>query len=151
MKLGVLRRLRQFFSPIQLLTLYKGLLRLCMEYSSHVWGDSTHAVLLDRVESKVFRLINSPPPTDCLQPLSQRRNIASFSIFYRYFHANCYTELANCKPPLLLRPCCTRLSFSFHPYSVQLPNARVNQYFQSFITFAGKLWNSLPASVFPSS
>ncbi|MPC83729.1 hypothetical protein E2C01_078445 [Portunus trituberculatus] len=28
-------------------------------------------------------------------------------------------------PPLLLWPCCTRLSSSFHPYSVQLSKARV--------------------------
>ncbi|MPD05574.1 hypothetical protein E2C01_101324 [Portunus trituberculatus] len=37
MKLGVLRPLYQFFSPLQLQTLYKGLIRTCMEYSSHVF------------------------------------------------------------------------------------------------------------------
>ena len=31
--------------------------------------------------------------------LSHRRNVASFSIFYRYFHADCSSELANCMPP----------------------------------------------------
>ncbi|MPC35890.1 hypothetical protein E2C01_029327 [Portunus trituberculatus] len=55
-------------------------------------------------------------------------------------------------PPLFLRPRCTKLSSFSHSYSVQLPNARVNQYFQSFIPFSvGKLWNSLLASVFPTS
>ncbi|MPD03931.1 hypothetical protein E2C01_099590 [Portunus trituberculatus] len=34
---------------------------------------------------------------------------------------------------------------------VQLFNARVNQYSQSFIPFSGKLWNFLPVSVFPIS
>ncbi|MPC17383.1 hypothetical protein E2C01_010237 [Portunus trituberculatus] len=53
-------------------------------------------------------------------------------------------------PPLLLWPRFTWLSSSSHPYSVHLSNARVNQYFQSFIPFSGKLWNSLPASVFPT-
>ncbi|MPC58534.1 hypothetical protein E2C01_052540 [Portunus trituberculatus] len=38
MKLGILRHLCQFFSPLQLLTLYKGLIHPCMEYSSHVLG-----------------------------------------------------------------------------------------------------------------
>ncbi|MPC23409.1 hypothetical protein E2C01_016454 [Portunus trituberculatus] len=33
-----------------------------------------------------------------------------------------------CMPPILLQPCCTRRSFSSHPYSVQLSNTRVNQY-----------------------
>ncbi|MPC30754.1 hypothetical protein E2C01_024023 [Portunus trituberculatus] len=42
-------------------------------------------------------------------------------------------------------------SSSSHSYSVQLSNTRVNQYSQLFILFSGKLWNSLPASVFPSS
>ena len=42
MKLGVPSRLRQFSSPPQLLTLYRGLIRPCMEYASHVSGGSTH-------------------------------------------------------------------------------------------------------------
>ncbi|ORD92879.1 hypothetical protein ECANGB1_2401, partial [Enterospora canceri] len=148
-KLGVLWRLRPFFSPSQLLALYRGLIRPCMEYGSHVWGGSTHTALLNRVESKAFCLINSPPLTDCLDSLSHRRNVASLSIFYRYFHADCSSELANCMPPPLPRPRCTRLSTSSHPYSVHLPNARVNQYLHSFIPYTGKLWNSLPLSVFP--
>ncbi|MPC35746.1 hypothetical protein E2C01_029179 [Portunus trituberculatus] len=41
----------------------------------------------------------------------------------------------------------TRLSSSSHPFSIQLSNARVNQYSKSFIPFTGKLWNTLPASV----
>ncbi|MPC65896.1 hypothetical protein E2C01_060034 [Portunus trituberculatus] len=44
--------------------------------------------------------------------------------FNRYFHANCSTDLANCMPPLLLRPHCTKLSSSSHPYSAQLCNSR---------------------------
>merc|ERR1712035_111623 len=148
-KMGVLWRMHQFFSPSQLLTVYKGLVRPCMEYASHVWGGFTHTVLLDRVESKAFRLINSPPLTDCLQPLLFRRNVASLSIFYRYFHANCSSELANCMPPPLMRPRCTRLSTFSHPNTVQTPYARVDQYLHSFIPFTGKLWNTLPSSVFP--
>ena len=79
MKLGVLCRLRQFFSPYQLLTLYRGLIRPCMEYASQVWGGSTHTALLNRVESKAFRLINSPPLTDCLQSLKHWAQSVPFS------------------------------------------------------------------------
>ena len=64
-KLGVLWCLRPFFSSSQLLALYRGLIRPYMEYSSHVWGGSTHTALLNRVESKAFRIINSPPLIDC--------------------------------------------------------------------------------------
>ncbi len=37
-KLGVLYRLHQDFSPFQMLAIYKGLVRPCMEYASHIWG-----------------------------------------------------------------------------------------------------------------
>ena len=100
---------------------------------------------------RAFRLINCPPLTDCFQSLKHRRSVASLSIFYRYFHGYCSSELANCMPPPLPRPRCTRLSTFSHPYSIQLTNARVNQYLHSFIPFTGRLWNSLPDSVFPPS
>ena len=97
-KLGVIWCLRPFVSPSELLAPYKSLIRPCMEYGSHVWGGSTHTALLNRVESKAFRLINSPPLTDCLDFLSHQRNVAFLSLFYRYLHADCSSELANCMP-----------------------------------------------------
>ena len=72
-KLGVLCRLYQFFSPYQLLTLYRSLIRPCMECTSHVWG-GFHAELLNKIESKTFCLIDSPP-------LTLRRNVTSLDIF----------------------------------------------------------------------
>ena len=63
---GVICRLRPFFSPSQLLALYRGLIRPCMEYGSLVKGSATHTALLNKVEFKAFRLINSTPLIDCL-------------------------------------------------------------------------------------
>ena len=120
-----------------------------MEYGSHVCGDSTHTALLNRVESKAFRLINSPTLIDCIDSLTHRRNVASLSIFYRYFHADCSSELANCMPLPVPWARSTRLSTSSHPYFIRLPNARVNQYLHSFIPYTGKFGISLPMSVFP--
>ena len=111
------------------------LIRSYMVYGSHAWGGSTHTALLNRVESKALRLINSPPLTDCLDSLSHRHNVTSLSNFYGSFHAYCSYELANCMPPSLPRPRCTRHFSSSHPYSVHLPNARINQYLQSFIPY----------------
>ena len=127
MKLGVLSRLRQFYSPPQLLTLYRGLIRPCMEYASHVWGGSTHTALLNRVESKAFRLINSSPLTDCLQLFLIA---AMLPLLLSFTATSMLTALliSNCVPPLLPRPRCTRLASSSHPYSVYLFNPRVNQY-----------------------
>ena len=56
-----------FFSPFQLLALYRSLIRPCMEYGSHVWGDSTNTALLK--EFKAFHFLNSFPLTDCLDSL----------------------------------------------------------------------------------
>ncbi len=80
-----------------------------MDYDSHV-----HTVLLNRTESKVFRL-SSPPPIDCLQFLKHRSNVASLSTFYRYFQGYCSSELANCMHAPLPRPRYTRLLLSLIP------------------------------------
>ena len=97
MTFGVLCRLRQFFSPYQLLTLYRGLIRPCMGYPSQVWGSSTHTARLNRVKSKIFRFINSPHVTS-MSSISQTPPQFCFSIFYRYFRGYCYSELDNCMP-----------------------------------------------------
>ena len=71
-KLGFLSRARSYFSPSQLLTIYKSQIRPSLEYCSHVWGDASKSSLhlLDRVQSKAIRLINNPNPTNSLQSLS---------------------------------------------------------------------------------
>ena len=48
-----------FFTPPQLLALYRGAVRPCMEYASHIWGGFTHTTLLEKVKPRAFRLINS--------------------------------------------------------------------------------------------
>ena len=98
-KFGVPWRLRPFFSPSKFLALYRVLTLPCMEYGSHVRGGSTYTALLNRVESKVFRLINSPPLTDCLYSISHWCNVAYLSLFNGYVHADCSSDLGNYMPP----------------------------------------------------
>ena len=88
---------------------------LCMEYPSHVREDFTHTVLLHRVELKAFCLVNSSPLADWLQLLSHHRNVASVAKFYRYFHANCSSDVANCMPPLLLGSFTVAFRYINHP------------------------------------
>ena len=45
MKLGILWHLRPFFSPTQLLALYRGLICPCMEYASHIWGFNSYNII----------------------------------------------------------------------------------------------------------
>ncbi|MPC62524.1 hypothetical protein E2C01_056609 [Portunus trituberculatus] len=101
-------------------------------------------VLLYRVKSKAFHLINFPPLTDCLQPLSHHRYVGTLSIFYHYFHAYYSTDLANCMPPLLW-------SRFLLPLTPVLPNTntRVNQYSQSFLSCMKKKKRSFGAGGLP--
>src|ERR1051325_10561441 len=47
----VLRLLQYFFTPPQLLALYRGVVCPCMKYASHIWGGSTDTAILEKVES----------------------------------------------------------------------------------------------------
>nr|CAH7727713.1 unnamed protein product [Callosobruchus chinensis] len=58
-KLGYLFRARKYFSPSNLLTLYKAQVRLSLEYCSHIWGAAapTTFSILDAVQT------DSAPPS----------------------------------------------------------------------------------------
>ena len=150
-KLGVLFRCRSFFSSAELLQLYVGLIRPCLEYCSHVWGGSSFTRILDRVEAKAFRLIDDARLTSSLDSLSLRRRVASLTIFYRLYFGQCSHELRSIIPPPLPRPRSTRQAASSHNYCVKLSNERISRHSESFIPFISRVWNSLPQSVFPDS
>ncbi|KAL7630554.1 UNVERIFIED_CONTAM: hypothetical protein RMT77_019254 [Armadillidium vulgare] len=38
-----------------------------------------------------------------------------------------------------------------HPFSVQLSDPRLNRYALSYMYSTGKVWNTLPSSIFPTS
>ncbi|KAL7633236.1 UNVERIFIED_CONTAM: hypothetical protein RMT77_016340 [Armadillidium vulgare] len=122
-----------------------------MEYASHIWGGFTHTALLEKVASRAFRLINSPSLTKSLQSLSSRRIVASLSLYYRYYNRHCSSELSRRIPPPLRRARAKRLSTQSHPFSVQLSDLRLNRCSNSYMYSTGKVWNTLPLSVFPTS
>ena len=126
-------------------------MRPCMEYASHIWGSSTHTDLLDRVETRAFRLINSPALTRPLQSLSERRTVAALSLYYRYYNKHCSSELSDRLPPPLRRPRATRLATQSHPFCVQLSYPRLGLYMNSFMYTMSEVWNRLPSSVFPTT
>ena len=150
-KLGVLFRFREYFSASQLLKIYVGLIRPCLEYCSHIWGASPYTYLLDRVESKAIRLIGDASVTSSLDSLSLRRKVASLSLFYKYYFGHCSVELAGCVPPPLARPLGTRQATSAHRCSVEICNPRIDRFSDCFFHSTSVLWNSLPDSVFLNS
>ena len=151
-KLGFLSRARGYFSPSQLLTIYKSQIRPSLEYCSHVWcGALKSSLLLDRAQSKAIRLVNNPNLTNSLQSLSHRRLIADLSIFYRYFHGNCSKEIKNIIPDAVRCVQTTRSSTYSHPFQVTVRNPRTLSHELSFIPRTSQLWNSLPPTTFPES
>ena len=91
-KVGPLYRAQHFLTPESTLYLYKYTIWPCMEYCPHIWGGAprSHRLdLLDRMQKWVVRLVCSGLSSD-LQALSHRRDVASLSLFYKYYYGKCY-------------------------------------------------------------
>ena len=67
----------------------------CMEYCCHVWtgAPSCYLDLLDKLLKRICRTVDHSLPAS-LKPLAHRRNVASLSLFYRYYFGRCSSELA---------------------------------------------------------
>jgi hypothetical protein len=152
-KLSFLYRAKPNFTAEQLVIIYKSHVRSQMEYGSPLFaGCSAYALhLLDSVQNKFIRLVDCPALTDCLSSLSLRRDVASLCLFYRYFHGHCSEELHSLIPPLRTFNRSTRFASASHDFVVEIPAARTEKYYNSFIPRTSRLWNSLPPHVFPTS
>ena len=98
-KLGALICSMKFLSPEVALYLYKSTIRPCMEYCCHVWAGapSCYLELLDKLQKRICRIVG-PSFAASLEPLAHRRNVASLSLFYRYYFGRCSSELAQLVP-----------------------------------------------------
>ena len=151
-KVGSLYRSLRFLTPETILYLYKSTIRPGMEYCSHIWGGAPKSGgldLLDRVQKRIVNLIG-PDLSAGLQSLLHRRNVASLSLFYKYYHAKCSMELADLVPPRRVNVRTTRLSERLHQYAVRPPRCNRKFYQSSFFPRTAGLWNSLPRDCFPS-
>ena len=152
-KLGVLNKVRWFFTPQQRLLLYKAQIRPCVEYCSHLWDRSAKYLLdaLDSLQRRAVRIIGDEEVTRHLEPLQLRRDVASLSVFYRLYHGECSEELFNLIPTSRFRSRTTRAGLAMHPHVVEPLSTRTRRQTKSFICRTICLWNDLPACVFPSS
>ena len=66
-----------------------------MENCCHIWvgAPSCYLELLDKLEKWICRTVG-PSLTASFEPLVLRRNVASSSLFYRYYFGRCSSELA---------------------------------------------------------
>ena len=85
-KIGALICSRKFLSPEVALYLYKSTIEACMEYYCHVWAGapSCYLKLLDQLQKWTCRTVG-PSLAACLEPLAHLRNVATLSLFYRYY------------------------------------------------------------------
>ena len=141
-KIGALIRSMKFLSPEVALYLYKSTTRPCMEYCCHVWPGtpSCYLELLDKLQKRIVGALLAAS----LEPLAHCRNVASLSLFYRYYFGRCSSELAQLVPLAFSRGRSTRYSDRLQDFSVTIHRCYENVYVNSFFPCTAKLWNSLP-------
>ena len=84
-----------------------------------------------------------------LEPLAHCRNVASLSLFYRYYFGICYSDLTQLVPLPFSQGRCTCYSGRLHAFSVTIPRCYKYVYINSFFPCTVRLWNSLPIECFP--
>ena len=142
-KIGALIRSMKFLSPEVALYLYKSTICPCMEYCCHVYLD-----LLEKLQKRICRIVG-PSLAASLEPLAHSRNVASLSLFYRYYFGRCSSELAQLVPLPFPQGRSARYSDRLHDFSVTIPRCYKDVYVNSFFPRTAKLWNSLPIECFP--
>ena len=131
---------KRILSPEVALYLYKSIIRPCMEYCCHVWtgAPSCYLELLDKLQKRIRRTVG-PSLADSLEPLAHRRNVASLSLFYRYYFGRCSPELAQLVPLPFSRGRSTRYSDRLHSFSVTIPKCYKDIYVNSFFPCTTRL------------
>ena len=127
--------------------------RPCMEYASHIWGGSTHTVLLEKMESRAFRFINSPNSSGISLILSSLFLPVELLRHFLYTIAittDTTLPTSHRIAPPLRRVLAISYSTHFHSFSVQVSDPRLNLYAQSYMYFTGKVLNTFPLFILPT-
>ena len=140
MKIGALIRSMKFLSPEVALYLYNSTIRPCMEYCCRVFAGarSCYLDLLDKLQKRICRIVG-PSLAASLKPLAHHRNVASLSLFYRYYFGRCSSELAQLVPLRFSRRSSTRYSDRLHDFSVTIPRCYKDVYVNAFFPRTAKL------------
>ena len=98
-KIEALIRSMKLLSPEVVLYLPKSTIRSCMGYCCHVWAGapSCYLEMLDELQKRICRTVG-PSFAASLETLAHLRNVASLSLFYRYYFGRCSSELAQVVP-----------------------------------------------------
>ena len=138
-KIGALIRSMKFLSPEVTLYLFASTLRPCMEYCCHASAGSPRCYLelLDKLQKQILRAVG-PSVAASLELLAHRRNVASLSLFYRYYFGRYSSELARLVSPLYSRGMFIRYSDRLHDFLSQFLDAiRMSMSAVSFLAQLG--------------
>ena len=121
-----------------------------MKYYCLVWAGapSCYLKLLDKLQKRVCRTAG-PSLAVSLEPLAYSQNVASLSLFYRYYFGRCSSELSQLVPLPYSRGRSTRYSDRLHEFSVTIPRCYKDVYINSFFPGTAKPWNPQPIECFP--
>ena len=106
-----------------------------MEYCCHVWAGVPNCYLqmLDKLQKWICRSV-SPLLAASLEPLAYRQNVASLSLFYRYYFGRYSSGLAELVPLPYSRGTSTRYSDTLHDFlSAFLDAVRISMSTVSFL------------------
>ena len=147
-KIEALIHSMKFLSPEVALYLCKSIICPCMENCCHVWAaaSSCYLDLLHKLQNQICRTVG-PSVAASLEPLTHHRNVASLTLFYRYYSGRCSSELAQLVPLpfsqggllIILIDCMIFLS----PFSCYK-----DVYVNSFFPSTARPWNFLPIECF---
>ena len=111
-----------------------------MEYCCHVWAGapSCYLELLDKLQKQMCRTVG-PLLAAFLEPMAHHQNVASLSLFCRFYFGRCSSELAELVPVPCFRGRSTHYSDRLHHFSVTIPKCCKDVYVNSFFPHSGRI------------
>ena len=101
-----------------------------------------------RQATKTDIQVVGPSLAPSLEPLAHHQNVASLSLFYRYYFGRCSSELAQLVPLPFSRGRSTHYSDRLHDFSVTIRRCYKDVYANNFFPRTARLRNSLPIECF---
>ena len=146
--IGALIYSMKFLSSEVALYLYKSTVCQFIEYCCHIWAGAPNCclALLDKLKKRICRTVG-PSLATSLGPLPHCQNVASLSIFHRYYFGRSSSELAQLVPLPFSQRRSTCYCDRLHDL-VTIPKCCKDVYVNSFFPWTARLWNSLPIECF---
>ena len=109
---------------------------------------SCYLELLDKLPKRICRTVGPSLAASC-EPLAHCRNVASLSLFYRYYFGRCSSELTQLVAPPYSQGRSSRYSDRLHDFFVTIPRRYKDVYVSSLFPQTGRRWSSLRIECFP--